>query len=318
MKLNPLKNTSSNTLAKKQKIKLFLIFVLISTLFWTSTKFSKNYSSLISFKIEYQNTPELVIIESSNQNIELYINTSGFQLLLYKIFPRTLYIDASLASFKRSKAEIDLSQYRGDIEEQINGTFISFGDNILSYKYSILSQKKYKVIPNINLTFLPGYNFVNDWKITPDCVLVSGPKSKLDRLNYIKTEFVIKKEVSENIYQSTYLINPDSLLIIKPNNVLVERTIKRFTEKELNLPINVTNLPKDINIKLFPESVLVKFSFPIEFVEEINHKDFMLNFDFQMTENGKFKSLPLTISKFPEMAKNIRWIPQTISYLIKK
>ena len=68
--------SSSNLVKKKQKIKLFLIFNVVSFLFWGITKFSKNYSELVFFDVRFVNSPNLMKIESDYKTIDGYINSS--------------------------------------------------------------------------------------------------------------------------------------------------------------------------------------------------------------------------------------------------
>ena len=318
MVLNLFNNSLSNPLARKQKIKLFLIFIIISFLFWGITKFSKNYSALVLFDVKYENTPDLLIVESDYMVIEGYINTSGFQLLLYRLIPKTLKVDISFADFEKSKGTIDLTSQRRSLDDQIIGNFLSFENDQLYFNYSTLKTKKVKVNINTNFNYAPGYNSMNDSRIEPDSVTVSGPEYTLVNLNFLNTEVVEKDNISSNIKMIISIENNDSLLKIIPIKVLFEESIKRFTEQEFEIPIKVINLPDSIKIKLFPEKVNLTSSFPIEYIEKVKNEDFELVFDYEITDNGKFESVPVSLIKSSEFSRNIRWVPQTISYLIKK
>ena len=318
MVLNLFNNSLSNPLARKQKIKLFLIFIIISFLFWGITKFSKNYSALVLFDVKYENTPDILIVESDYKVIEGYINTSGFQLLIYRLIPKTLKVDISIADFEKSKGIIDLTSQRRSLDDQIIGNFLSFENDQLYFNHSTLKTKKVKVNINTNLNYASGYNSMNDSRVEPDSVIVSGPEYTLVNLNVLNTEFVEKDNISSNIKMIISIENNDSLIKITPIKVLFEETVKRFTEQVFEIPIRVINLPDSIKIKLFPEKVNLTSSFPIEHIEKVKNEDFELVFDYKITDNGKFKSVPVSLVKSSNFSRNIRWVPQTISYLIKK
>jgi hypothetical protein len=318
MDLNIFKNSLSNPLARKQKTKVFLIFILISFLFWGITKFSKNYSALVFFDVKYVNTPDLIVVESSYKIIEGYINTSGFQLLLYRLIPKKIKVDISLANFKESKGILDLTSQRRSLDDQISGSFLSFENDQLVFNYSKLTNKKVKVSVNTDFIYSLGYNNMNDARVEPDSVYVSGPESIINNLNFISTILIKKENISNNIKTIVSLENKDSLVKIRPNKVLFQESIKRFTEKDFEIFINLINVPDSIEIKLFPEKVKLTASFPIDLIEKVKKENFELVFDYLSTENGKFESVPINLINTPEFSRNVRWIPKTISYLIKK
>ena len=297
---------------------MFFIFIVISFLFLGITKFSKNYSALVLFDVKYVNTPDLLIVESDYRVIEGYINTSGFQILLYRLAPKTLNVDISIANFEKSKGIIDLISQRRFLDDQIIGNFLSFENDRLYFDYSTLKRKKVKVNINTNFNYASGYNSMNDSRVEPDSVSVSGPEHKLVSLNVLNTEVVEKDNISNNIKIIVSIENNDSLLKVTPIEVLFEESVKRFTEQVFEIPIRVINLPDSIKIKLFPEKVNLTSSFPLEYIEKVKEEDFELVFDYEITNNGKFQSVPVSLVKYSEFSRNIRWTPKTISYLIKK
>ena len=318
MELNLFNIVSSNSFARKKKVKLFLIFITISFFFWGITKFSKNYSALVYFNVKYENTPGLMIIQSNYKTIEGYINTSGFPLLLYRLIPKTLKVDISIANFDNSKGVIDLILQRRSLDDQITGNFLSFENDQLFFNYYTFKTKKIKVKANTDFNYMSGFGSINDFKITPDSVFVSGPEATLEKLEFLNTQLIKKDNISKDINILALIENNDTLLKINPNKVIINRSVKRYTEQEFDVYIKVINLPDSIEIKLFPEKVKLTSSLPIQFIEKVEDKDFELVFNYSTTENGKFESVSLSLSKFPDFSRYIRWDPKTISYLIKK
>ena len=311
-------NNSLSSDARKQKIKVFIIFILISFLFWGITKFSKNYSALVYFDINYINTPDLVFIEPGYKNIEGYVNTSGFQLMIYRLIPKTLKVDMSLADYTKSGGIIDLISQRRYLEDQINGSFLSFENDKLLFDYSDLMTKKIKVNINTDINYASGYYNMNNSIIEPDSVEISGPESILNNLVFINTELISIDNVSDDLKMILNIEPIDSFIKIKPSKVFFHESVKRFTEQDFELQISVINVPDSIDIKLFPEKVQIIASFPIDLINKFNDKDFELTFDYSLTENVKFESIPIILTKTPKSFRNVRWDPKTISYLIKK
>lgn len=311
-------NNSLSSDARKQKIKVFIIFILISFLFWGITKFSKNYSALVYFDINYINTPDLVVIEPDYKTIEGYVNTSGFQLMIYRLIPKTLKVDMSFADYTKSEGIIDLISQRRSLEDQINGSFLSFENDKLLFDYSNLVTKKIKVNINTDINYASGYYNMNNSIIEPDSVEISGPESILNNIVFINTELISIDNVSDDLKMILNIEPIDSFIKINPSKVFFHESVKRFTEQDFELQISVINVPDSIDIKLFPEKVQITASFPIDLINKVDDKDFELTFDYSLTENGKFESIPVNLTKTPKSYRNVRWDPKTISYLIKK
>lgn len=311
--------SSSNLVKKKQKIKLFLIFNVVSFLFWGITKFSKNYSELVFFDVNFVNSPNLMKIESDYKTIDGYINASGFQILLYRFFPKEIYVDVSTAEFNNNNGVIDLLSQRRSLDDQINGSFLSFENDKLFFKYSKLESKKVKVNISAEFKFQSGYSSINDFKIEPDSVTISGPEHLIQDINYVNTVPVEIDKISKDIEFFVKIINNDiDNITLQPKKVLYTESVKRFTEQDFEIFIDVINKPDSIKIKLFPEKVKLTSSFPFELINEIKNGDFELVFDYSKTDNAKFESIPIDIIRYPKFSRNIRWTPTTISYLIKK
>lgn len=318
MDSNIFKNQSSNTLKTKSKIKLFLVFSFISFLFWMFTKFSKNYSELVFFEVKYENIPDLILVDSEYNIIEGYINSSGFQIFLYRLMPKTLFVDISLADFQISKGVIDLSSQRRSLDDQINGSFLSFETDKLFFNYSSLKTKKVKVKIDSKFEFASGYSNMNDQKIEPDSILISGPDSIIENIDVLITEPIEMQNISNDIQMTVSVLNNYSNVLTKPSKVFFKESVKRFTEQDFEVLINIINAPDSIEIKLFPEKVNLTSSFPIEYIDKSRSSDFELVFDYFKTENGQFESISLDLINSPKMSKNTRWEPKTISYLFKK
>ncbi len=320
MHLNHFSKNSENPLAQKQKVKLFVIFIIVSSLFWGITKFSNNYSALVFFDVKYINVPDLIIVQPKYKLIEGYVNTSGFQLFFYRFYRKTLYVDFSSADINDSSGTISLVSLRRSLDDQINGSFLSFENEKLFFDYSKHIIKKVPVVidKNSKYNISPGYGSMNDSSVLPDSIFVSGPKSKIDSLDFIPCLINLDEEISKNIEINVTLQNNDPYIKFKPEKVIYKESIRKFTEQDFDIFLNAINVPDSIQIKLFPEQIKLFSSFPLEFINKVKVEDFELIFDYFDTKNGKYQSVPIRLSKSPDLSKNIRWEPKTASYLLKK
>ena len=67
---------SENTKNKNPKIKSFLFFLLLATLFWFLTKFSRDSEATLTTTLDYINIPDSVIVTNDNVK-EITFDVSG-------------------------------------------------------------------------------------------------------------------------------------------------------------------------------------------------------------------------------------------------
>lgn len=93
------KNDSSKN---NRKLRVFLLFLSLSFLFWMLIKLSKNYISDVEFNLVYTDVPKNKLIQNKpDSKIILTINTIGFKLLKYNFKNNDL--SYSLADLERKK-----------------------------------------------------------------------------------------------------------------------------------------------------------------------------------------------------------------------
>ena len=98
--------TKIQALIKSRKINVFLLFLLLSFSILLLTKLSKTYTNSFVFQLEKTNIPEEeVVLNDSNNELEITLKTYGFQLLKYYLHKPKILID-----FKTEVVKVD-SQY---------------------------------------------------------------------------------------------------------------------------------------------------------------------------------------------------------------
>ena len=72
-------------LFKNSKLKGIFFFLLLATVFWVLTKFSRQYTATAKATIHYLNIPEATQIKDDNlKKIDFNLTTSGFEFLYYR------------------------------------------------------------------------------------------------------------------------------------------------------------------------------------------------------------------------------------------
>ncbi len=306
-------------LPSKGRFRFFLFFLLLSFTFWTSTKLSNTYIVEESFSIIWTNIPNGIIPSSENQQMNVSISASGIEILIYRLINKSINISLSQADFSREKGLIDLRGQEFFIKKQFfeNTKLNILNPLFLEFKFSRLEEKVFTVVPQIEINLRAGYLIDSSLKVTPDSILVRGPKSILDTLNSIQSESIIADDLYENFRKKVSLRSIPEIQLSE-SKVTVEVAVSRYTEKEFLLNIEVINLPLGTRVKLFPPKAKVRVTLPLSVLRTIKTSDFNLVVDYNNIFKDAEKKLDLIMIRRPSSVKKLILEPKKVNYLIRK
>ena len=306
-------------LPSKGRFRFFLFFLLLSFTFWTSTKLSNTYIVEESFSIIWTNIPNGIIPSSENQQMNVSISASGIEILIYRLINKSINISLSQADFSREKGLIDLRGQEFFIKKQFfeNTKLNILTPLFLEFKFSRLEEKVFTVVPQIEINLRAGYLIDSSLKVTPDSILVRGPKSILDTLNSIQSESIIADDLYENFRKKVSLRSIPEIQLSE-SKVTVEVAVSRYTEKEFLLNVEVINLPLGTRVKLFPPKAKVRVTLPLSVLRTIKTSDFNLVVDYNNIFKDAEKKLDLIMIRRPSSVKKVILEPKKVNYLIRK
>ena len=312
-------NLFLRTLPSKRRFHFFLLFILLSFTFWSSTKLSNNYSLKQSFEVVWTNIPQGIIISPIDQKFNITISATGIEILLYRLVKKSIRISLSKLDFSGKNTEVFLEDQKFLIQQQLfdNTKINDFNPKTINLNFSRLDQKSVVVIPKIKINLRAGYLIDSNIKISPDSITIFGPKPILDSLTSIKSEFFEANDVYKNLRKEVSLQSLPNIKFSK-SKVTIDLNVSRYTEKEFIVNINVINLPPGIRVKLFPPKVKVRATLPLTILRSVNASDFSLAVDYQDILAKEDKLLELKIKGQPPSIKKINLDPIKVNYLIRR
>ena len=313
-------NKKENKPFEKNRFRFFLFFIGLSSIFWLITKFSNSYSQAILFNIQFKDIPPTVVLDKEIKNqIKISLQASGFQLFWYSLFVSTIELSLSQAQLENGKGTIFFNRYSDEIQEIFNGVnVLNIDPASLIFDYSMLAEKKIPIYLESNIQYKLGYSNWLEIRLDPDSIVVRGAKYMLDTLNYIYTKPLLLENVSSSFEKQIGFKKIKSLdYLVKKTKVIAE--VRQFTDKTINIPINIVNIPDSIKLKLFPEYATVTFTVSFEEINLFKPADFSIVCDFKVIQkNTDIKKIPIWVKKQPKRIKNIKLSPLEVEYLIRK
>tara|TARA_Y100000385_G_scaffold289011_1_gene357198 strand:+ start:1378 stop:2340 length:963 start_codon:yes stop_codon:yes gene_type:complete len=306
-------------LPDKSRFRLFLLFVLISFSFWTSTKLSKEYQVVQPFFVKWREVPKGIILTDDTAKINLTINASGIEILWYRLFEVELEVSLKEVDFSSSDIVLNFKENYFSIQEQLLNAskLIQISPSLYNLKYSRMSSKWVNIAPQTSIQLRPGYLGEEKIKLMPDSVLVHGPKSILDTLKKIQTLDFKASDVHKVIDQK---IGFKSISGLKFENdqTRLYWPVLQYSEKTLKITIKIINLPSGEKIKLFPPQVSLRVTLPLSLVSTLEAADFSIAVDYNDIFENKPSVLELKLLKHPPSVKKTIWDPKSVNYLIRK
>ena len=307
----------------KQAI-VFLICIVIATALWFLNALSKDYSTTISYPVKYVNPPvHQFLANEPPSKLELKVDAHGFTLLRHKLSlsfsPVILSLSNITSGVKPNNRtyQVSTARHLKRISSQVSNE-IKIREVLPEVLYIDLDSLKSKSVPvktDIDISFKSQFNLKNPLVVTPNKVTITGPAADIDTILFLSTEKKSYKELDNSIERKLEIIHPGNTTVV-PEEVLINIDVEKFTEKELKIPVEIVNKPKDVNIKLFPSDIKVSFLVGLSEFDNITSSDFSATVDYG-TITGSSTSLPIKVKAGPSFIELRRIIPENVEYLIE-
>ncbi len=318
--------SGKDSIRLNKRVVTFLFCVLVSAFFWLMMTLSKEYTTELNFPVNYINLPsDKVVANHLSETIDIEIKATGFNLLLNKLKQKkeTVLIDVKYSKplptknhyFLLSNSRIDriTKQFSNDIK------IIKIYPDTLFLNFNKKITKRVPVRANFKIDLAKQCQQSDSIRLNPAFINISGAAEVINKINYVETEPVILKNSSDSLSLKLNILKTPALKLVdlSPSIVLATINITKYTEANIELPIEVVNLPRGYDLKLFPDKVLVKYNVAFQNYEKIDALQFRAMVDFNKIEPGSNK-LKIQLLKYPSEIRTIKLFPEKVEYIIRK
>lgn len=311
----------TRTRFKRTNFNAFLFFLFFAVIVWIFVQFSKEYNQIIEIPVEYVNVPpDKVLTKDNPEELQLRMIENGFRIAWFSLFAPTLSIDVSQLSEEDERLIYVVDEHRDEIQQQLDIDFEDsrFLRDAISINYQQRKQKTIPVYSRIEVSFGAGYSATGDLQLEPDSVTVSGPDNILDTLNQLQTVRLTMNDVKNDL-SGTVAIDTSRFEKVNfyRNRVNFSMDVERFTEGSVEVPVELINVPSDLNVVIFPKEILVFFQVSLKDFNQVQASDFSVVGDFDQISNNQDFLIP-RIAKQPDFVNNLRMNEKKIQFIIKR
>lgn len=308
---------------------VFMSCLIISATLWLLTKFTYQYTSVVTFPVAFTDSPEDKIALTPNDSaINVAISGTGFSLLRINYFTRKRPFSINLQHFRQQ-------QHEGYAEVLVNTSLVA---QQLVERFNISGQVEYvtpenlvlrfedkltlrvPVLADVSYTLRRQYFAYDTLRVDPEYVEVSGPVSLTEKIRYIKTHPLVLEDVNAGLNEKIAVVLPEPAdrFVVTPPEVRLNMQVERFTEAEVEVALQPYNAPEGLRIKLFPETVRVVYMVALIDYREIDSGMFSCRVNLDGINDFEGKRLNVEVQSAPSAARIVRIIPPDVEFLIMK
>lgn len=299
---------------------VFLLFLGISTALWALQALRKNYEMTVEMPIAYTNLPgDYIITNDLPSHLRLSLEGRGSDLVRYRYGRGLAPLKIDMEEVVKGRRNVATNTYLPQIQKQVKSDIAIKRISPDSILYELEKQKK-KTIPIVldaEIELEQQYTFSDSLRISPSHITAYGPLKELNKLDTIHTELLTINNVKDTLVTQIDLKKVRNVRF-SDTTITVKIMSEKFTEKNIQLPISIKNVPENITLRIFPSATTLSYQIGLSSYEKVDASSFSLYVDFKEAKrNGKDK-LKIKFGKKAPKAFNVKLKPEAIDYIIEE
>lgn len=301
---------------KDSRTLTFVVCVLLSAFLWSLIRLSKNLLREVSVPVVVTNLPaHQVLMPSAPNAIKLLVEGNGFTLL--KTYSQNEALSVDYTYLKH----IEGSQYclSKSTREKLTNTYLSNFKirSVVSDTLTLLLEKKVSkkipVLMQLNVEYAKEYQ-LTELRITPDSVTAYGSQKAIDTLTQVTFQYTKKKHIKDN-FSKSYSLKNTKYITYDLHTIKMEAFVDKVSEQLLKVPVQVVNVPKDSQVKVFPNEITVLCTGDLSILKALTPNDIQATADFAKAEGS---SISLQLSTQKKRMKISFFGEDKVDFLIRK
>jgi len=304
---------------KGRNVLTFLIFLLISTVFWVLLALNDYVQKDYAVPVFIEDFPDgTTILSGQNPVLSITVKDKGSDLMKFS-WGHNPSMKLNFADFAQpNDSTLLLSQTKlNSAVRSIFGT----GATIVatrpdSLKLLYTSQPGVKVALNVrsNIHTQPQYIYAGHPVTAVDSVMLYANSPDLYKIQSLSTTEVTLANITDSITMNVKVAVPKGMRAI-PSSVRVTFPVEPLVAKKLTVPIKVVNVPIGVRLLTFPSMTEVSYLLPKSmYGSEI--PDIQATVDFNQITPAS-TTLGVSLQKLPEQYRSITLNPAEVEFVVE-
>jgi YbbR domain-containing protein len=301
-----------------KKILTIISSILFSIILWGSVTLSNSYFTTIFVPVRLSNIPNgYGVGYKTLKETSLRIKGEGWKLISIALGNEEDFI-VPAGNIDGDSKSVRLSNALGDNAWLSTGLQVfDISPDTMSYKLERIREKKVVIKPDVELNFKSEYGLVSPIKTIPESVVVYGPVSLLQKLQYVNTTNKIYSNLDEAVNEKVELKKLENINFNRYSCELKFDVQKIVDRKFDNLQVEVINVPKDQSIILMPSRISVVLRGGINLLGKLKAEEIRPYIDYGDIIKDTLGQIEPKL-KIPFFSTIVDKSPEKFQYIIKK
>lgn len=301
--------------SRGRNILTFLIFLLISTVFWFIMQLNDEVQHEFEVPFKIKNIPEdVTFLSDVPSKLSVNVKDKGISLIRWN-WGNIPELEVGYPQFQNNGRTLfmNTTQLTGMVRSLFGGVA-----NIVEVKPDSIS-----LVYTTNAPVKKAINLIADISTSPQYT-VSGPVTvSIDSVKAysatgipkdlkIVTDTVSLSALTDTTFINVRLRAPNGIKLV-PDVVKVMVPVEPIIAKKKNIPVEVKNVPDSLRILTFPSSVDISYTVPLS---AYNHDDFKPR--AVAFYNNDSRKLPLTLVQIPSIYSNVTLLADSVEFLVER
>ena len=262
-------------------------------------------------------------MSTSQEKLDVKLEAVGFQFLRFNFKNKSVDIDLSKVQMESGRYFIVPNQYQKQIEKQLSSSMrlLQIAEDSIFFDFQEVVIKELAVEPVIEMNFEQNYLLDGEVEVKPSVITITGPANEIDRVSVLKTPRIELDDLASDFSKTVSVVKPDSMFnsSFSAEEVIISARVSRFSEKIIEVPIQVLNLPKNMSVRTFPEKIKVLCKAKMSDLKNLGSADFIVTADYQEAaeENQKPNKLSLSLQKAPKNVFRASLVQNQVEYILR-
>lgn len=300
----------------KKNLHIVIIALIFSSILWISITLSEEYYSTYKIPVRIINTPAGYTLASDlPTTLSVKLKGVGWRLTGISIGSDTYFNISARNDSGRIKANV----YANLVENpwlSSDITVIDISPDTVTFFVEKTISKNLPVVPKTDLNFKSGFGLASKIKVSPDSVLVTGPKSLIEKMSSITTEKISLAQLDNQRTVKAGFSNKK--LQTDFPTVMLHLDVQRIVDKDIaDIKVEVIDVPEDRDVVLLPNTITCLIKGGVNVLGRIKSEDFKAFVQYRDVLLDTVGSVAPTIQP-PENVEVLSLRPDRLRYVIKK
>ena len=301
---------------------IFLVFFAISASLWVLHALRRTYETAVDIPVTYVGLPNgYVLTNELESKIHCTITGQGTNLLMYRLKSQTGYklnpLAVDLSSVENGRRYVLTRTLLNDLQKRITSetTINRIEPDTIHISVEKLMSKRVPVQINGSFELAQQYTYCDTIDYEPKVVTLYGPQQVISEINAATLRDTSLQEIKDTLRTAVRL---QSIPNVSFSDSAINLTIRteRYTEKSIQTPISILNLPHNRILRMFPSTAMVSFRIGLSNYEKVDASSFSLTVDYNDTKDNS--KLTISLKEMPDYVFNVKLSPTTVDYIIEE